>query len=271
MGSEYCAVSSSPATRACTRCHTICAARGLQAELPQIVVGDLVHWHHPPQQLVEPDDVLDVGRDHGLGRARSDHARQLHRLLLEPSPILLPLDEPVDPEYLPAAQGDRRREGRQRFQLERGETPGPHRLLHPGLHRHHLEVEVQRPENGRPRGELADELERLGGVRADEGLPRARVRDANAKVEGFRNSAERHLAGRAHRGSAEQYPVPTAGSPRQAGRDRPRPGKLLEAVAGQWLARTERRPADRPSRALGSVGALGPRKLPGAVAETGMG
>jgi hypothetical protein len=172
---------------------------GGQAELPQIVVGRLLHRQHSPHQSAELDGVVHVGGDDRLRRPGPDHPGELERALLVPPTVAAVLQHQVEPEALPAPKLGNGRERGERVDLERGESPRPHYLLHRVGDRYDAEVELQRFERREPGGELTEELNGLVGMRSNQRLPRARVRDADGEVQAGRDPAEGHLTGDAHR------------------------------------------------------------------------
>ena len=89
-----------------------------------------------------------------------------------------------------------RREG---IDFQRGEGSGPHDFLHRIGDRDDAEIQLDGRERCDARGELANKLDRLIGVRASQRLPRARIRDADGEVQAGRDPAEGHLTGDTHR------------------------------------------------------------------------
>jgi hypothetical protein len=172
---------------------------GGEAELPQVVVGGLLHREHAPHQPAELDRVVHVGGDDRLRGARPHHAGQLERALLMAAPVAAMLQHQIEPKLLPASQARNSREGSERVDLERGEGTGSHYLLHRIGNRDDAKVELQGLERLDPRGELLDELHGLIGMRANQRLPRVRVRDADREMQAGRNPTEGHLARDTHR------------------------------------------------------------------------
>lgn len=172
---------------------------GRQAELTQVVVGRLLHREHTPHQSAELDRVVDVRGDDRLRRAGADHPSELKRALLVALAVAAMLQHQVEPEPLPTPKGGNCRQRSERVDLDRGQGSGSHNFLHRVGDRHHVEIELQRPERCDPRRELLDELDGLVGMCANQRLPRARVCDADGEVQAGRNPAEGHLAGDAHR------------------------------------------------------------------------
>jgi len=173
-----------------------------QAELPQVVVGRLLHGQHSPHQPAELDGVGDMGRDDRLGRARPHHTGELERALLVAPPVAAMLQDEVEPEPLPTAKRGNADERRKRVDFQRGEGPGAHDFLHRIGHRHDAEIQLDGRERCDARGELVNELDRLIRVCANQRLPRARIRDADGEVQAGRDPAEGHLTGDTHRSFA---------------------------------------------------------------------
>jgi len=163
------------------------------------MVGRLLHGEHAPHQAAELHRVVHVGGNRRLGGPGPDHPSQLQRALLVTPAVAAVLQYQIEPQALPAAEAGNGRQRGEGVDLERGQGSRAHHLLHRIRHGHDPEVELQRRERRDPRGELVDELDGLVGMRANQRLPRARVRDADGEVQAIRDPAERHLAGNAHR------------------------------------------------------------------------
>ena len=160
-GSEYCAVSSSPATRACTRCHDHLRRAGWQAELPQIVVGRPGPPSSRPAAATQNSRAFSTWVATTASAARAPTMRASCSVCSWYRRRYGCARRPVEPEQLPAAQGDRRRERRHDSSSSAVRRPGPHDSCMP-----------RAPRSPRSRGrapgapgvrerELGDELERL--------------------------------------------------------------------------------------------------------------
>jgi hypothetical protein len=172
---------------------------GRETELPQVVIGCLLYREHPANQPAKLDRVVNVSDDDRLGSPGPHHPGQLERALLVTPPVAPVLEHQIESETLPAAQDRDGGQRGKRVDLERGQRPGPHDLLHRVRHRHHAKVELQRLEGRHPGSELVQELDGLVGMRANQRLPRARVRDADREVQAGRDPTEGHLTGDTHR------------------------------------------------------------------------
>ena len=91
---------------------------GGEAELPQVVVGGLLHREHSPHESAELDRVVHVGGDDRLRGASPHHAGQLERALLMAAPVAAMLQHQIEPKPLPASQARNGREGSEGVDLE---------------------------------------------------------------------------------------------------------------------------------------------------------